>query len=199
MARTKRRRHDAQLEPRAARGATPSAAPHRLAAARCARSLGIVLLVVGAVTLIALSCPAAGILNRYVDDFLRPPFGQGAWLLAVLLIVAGVLRRAGAAASDYGWVMISASAASSSSSAAQGLIHLVWGEGDEPAQLEQGGGCARPDRSPALLTDLISAARRVRRPAGHRSWSGILLLFNLTLRDVVSPVTSGGRAIAGRH
>ncbi|MGH2466795.1 MAG: hypothetical protein ACRDGL_03580, partial [Candidatus Limnocylindrales bacterium] len=43
-----------------------------------ARSLvGIVLLVVGAVTLIALMLPAGGLLNRYVAEGLRPAFGQG--------------------------------------------------------------------------------------------------------------------------
>ncbi len=51
--------------------------------------LGLSLLVGGAVTLIALLLPESGILNRYVTDGLRPAFGQGAWLLAVLLIVAG--------------------------------------------------------------------------------------------------------------
>jgi len=55
-----------------------------------ARSLfGLVLIVVGAVTLIALLFPTA-ILNRYVADALLPLFGQGAWLLAILLIVAGI-------------------------------------------------------------------------------------------------------------
>ena len=57
-----------------------------------ARSLiGLLFLVVGAVTVIALLFPQAGLLNRYVDDLLRPAFGQGAWLLAILLIVAGVV------------------------------------------------------------------------------------------------------------
>ena len=37
-------------------------------------------------TVIALMFPTAGILNRYVADVLRPLFGQGAWLLAVLLL-----------------------------------------------------------------------------------------------------------------
>ena len=48
-----------------------------------ARSLiGLLFLVLGAITVIALLFPQAGLLNRYVDDMLRPAFGQGAWLLA---------------------------------------------------------------------------------------------------------------------
>ncbi|MBA2489515.1 MAG: hypothetical protein H0V36_09410, partial [Chloroflexi bacterium] len=55
------------------------------------RSLvGVVLIVLGAVTAIALLLPQAGLLNRLVDDILRPLFGQGAWLLAVLLLLGGI-------------------------------------------------------------------------------------------------------------
>src|SRR5512146_683526 len=55
------------------------------------RSLvGIVLLVVGAVTLIALALPGQGTLNHLVSDWLEPAFGRGAWLLPVLLLLAGV-------------------------------------------------------------------------------------------------------------
>jgi hypothetical protein len=53
--------------------------------------VAVVLLAIGAITLIALFLPGGGLLNGYVDGFLRPLFGQGAWLLGVLLIVAGVL------------------------------------------------------------------------------------------------------------
>ncbi len=61
-----------------------------------ARALvGVVLLVIGAVTLIALLLPAGGVLNRYVSEFLRPAFGQGAWLLPVVLIAAGFLVERG--------------------------------------------------------------------------------------------------------
>ena len=41
-------------------------------------------------------------LNRYVDDILRPAFGQGAWLLAILLIVAGIVVERGPAVGN-GW------------------------------------------------------------------------------------------------
>ena len=51
----------------------------------------VVLIAIGAVTLVALFLPGGGILNGYVEGFLRPLFGQGAWLLGILLIVAGVL------------------------------------------------------------------------------------------------------------
>ena len=53
--------------------------------------LGVILLVLGAITVIALFLPEAGLLKGYLDEFVRPLFGQGAWLLAVLLLVAGAL------------------------------------------------------------------------------------------------------------
>ena len=60
-----------------------------------ARALvGVVLIAAGAVTLIALLLPGSGILNRYVNDILRPAFGQGAWLLPLILIAAGFLWSA---------------------------------------------------------------------------------------------------------
>ena len=70
--------------------------------------------------------PGGGILNGYVDGFLRPLFGQGAWLLGILLIVAGVLVER-APSVDYSWITV----------AIGGLIVFVGGQEDqrEPAGL----------------------------------------------------------------
>ena len=83
--------------PSRSRGGRRSTASRFLAGFRLpphvARSLfGLTLLVVGAVTLIALLFPGAGVLNRYVDDILRPAFGQGALLQIQALLVAGLLE-----------------------------------------------------------------------------------------------------------
>ncbi|HVQ23390.1 MAG TPA: DNA translocase FtsK 4TM domain-containing protein, partial [Candidatus Saccharimonadia bacterium] len=155
--------------------------------------LGIVLLVAGAVTLIALILPGEGVLNRYVNDLLRPAFGQGAWLLPILLIVAGVFVER-APSSGPSWE-ISAAGGIIVFLGALGLMAIAWGEGDKPAQLARAGGWFGETLS-SLLATLISQPGAVVVLMGMIV-VGVLLLFNLTVRDVVSPVTSGGRAIAG--
>src|SRR5664279_6437355 len=67
--------------------------------------LGIVLLVVGGVTLLALFLGGQGLFGRFVTAVLRPSFGQGAWLLGVLLIVAGVMVERSAAVHS-GWAVM---------------------------------------------------------------------------------------------
>jgi DNA segregation ATPase FtsK/SpoIIIE, S-DNA-T family len=143
-ARTDRRRTPARRK-RAARLPLP---PH------IARSLvGLSLLVLGAVTLIALLLPEAGILNRYVTEVLRPAFGQGAWLLAVLLIVAGAfVERAPKVGPGWG---ITAVGGLVVFLGGLGLIHLVWGEGSRPAALREGGGALGHALS-STLSDLVS-------------------------------------------
>ncbi|HKZ92592.1 MAG TPA: hypothetical protein VJZ50_10675, partial [Candidatus Limnocylindrales bacterium] len=99
------------------RGRSSSAAKTPLVSPSTLRSVvAVVLLATGAVTLIALFLPGGGILNGYVDGVLRPLFGQGAWLLGVLLLVAGVLVER-AAKVDLSWLMV----------ALGGLVLLVGG------------------------------------------------------------------------
>ncbi|HEY8168690.1 MAG TPA: DNA translocase FtsK 4TM domain-containing protein [Candidatus Limnocylindrales bacterium] len=165
-----------------------------LIAPQTARSiLGIVLLVAGAVTLIALLLPGEGILNRYVNDILRPAFGQGAWLLPVLLIVAGVFVER-APSTGPSWEM-SAAGGILVFLGALGLMAIAWGDGDRPRQLAEAGGWFGETLS-SFLTTLVSEPGAVVVLLGMMV-VGVLLLFNLTVRDVVSPVTSGGRAVAG--
>ena len=66
--------------------------------------LGIVLLVIGGVTLLALFLGGQGLFGQFVTDVLRPSFGQGAWLLGVLLIVAGVMVERSATVHS-GWAV----------------------------------------------------------------------------------------------
>lgn len=158
-----------------------------------ARSLvGLLFLVLGAITLIALLFPQAGLLNRYVDDILRPIFGQGAWLLAILLIVAGVVIERppmagyGSALAVVGGLMLFI--------AGLGLIHLIWGHGATDAALRSGGG--------ALGELLSSALSTLVAPIGAfvvllgLFLAGLLLLFNTSLRSLLSPAVDGGRALA---
>ncbi len=155
--------------------------------------VAVVLLAFGAITLIALFLPAGGLLNGYVDSFLRPLFGQGAWLLGVLLLVAGVLVER-APKVDYSWVTV-ALGGLIVFVGGEGLIHLLSGKGSSPADLEQGGGTVGSLLA-ATLSDLIS-------PAGAFVvlvaivLVGLLLLFDITLVAFVSPFARAGRSAAG--
>ena len=150
------------------------------------------LLVIGAITVMALLFPGAGVFNRYVDDLLRPAFGQGAWLLAVLLIVAGIAGRAaaqvgyGSSLAIMGGLFVFA--------AGLGLIHLVWGNGAQQARSAQGGGVLGNTLS-SLLSDLVSTIGAFIVLSGF-SWRACMLLLNVTLRGLLSPVAGGGRMLA---
>jgi S-DNA-T family DNA segregation ATPase FtsK/SpoIIIE len=152
----------------------------------------VALLVAGSVTLIGLFLPEAGILNRYVDDFLRPLFGQGAWLLAVLLLVAGVLVER-APSVDSGWVTV-ALGGLVVFVGGQGLIHLMSGKAASPSDLEQGGGALGQLLS-STLSDLVSPVGALVVLLGI-VLVGILLLFNITLVAFVTPFADLGRSAA---
>jgi len=154
--------------------------------------VAVVLLAAGAITLIALFLPGGGLLNGYVDGFLRPLFGQGAWLFGILLIVAGILVER-APNVDYSWVTV-ALGGLIVFIGGEGLIHLISGKGDSEADLEQGGG-AVGHLLASTLSDLVS-------PFGALVvlltivLVGILLLFNITLVAFVRPFGELGRAAA---
>jgi S-DNA-T family DNA segregation ATPase FtsK/SpoIIIE len=159
-----------------------------------ARSLlGIVLLVLGAVTLIALALPGQGILNRYVSDVLRPAFGQGAWLLPVLLLLAGVfVERAPNTGSGWG---VTALGGLIAFLGGLGLIHLVWGQGTSEEAIRDGGGWLGAQLS-GYLSDLLSPPGAFVVLLGM-VLAGVVMLFNLTVRGLLSSVTAPGRVIAG--
>ena len=154
--------------------------------------IGLTLLVVGAVTFVALLFPEAGVFARYVSEILRPAVGQGAWLLAALLIVAGVLVERpsgvgyGSSLAIVGGLIVFA--------AGLGLIHLVWGTGSSHAALSAGGGVLGNGLS-ALLSDLLSPIGAFIVLLGLLG-AGLILLLNVTLRGLLSPVTGGGRILA---
>ncbi len=150
----------------------------------------VVLIAAGAITLIALFLPGGGILNGYVDGFLRPLFGQGAWLLGILLIVAGVLVER-APSVDYSWITV-ALGGLIVFIGGQGLIHLFSGKGGSESDLEQGGG-ALGQALASTLSDLVSPVGAFVILLGI-VLVGILLLFNITLVAFVTPFANGGRA-----
>jgi S-DNA-T family DNA segregation ATPase FtsK/SpoIIIE len=158
------------------------------------RSLvSIVLLVAGAVTLIALFLPQAGILNGLVAEVLRPDFGQGAWLLGVLLLVAGAMVERGPTVGN-GWA-VAAIGGLLIFLGGEGLIHLIPGRTGSPADLSQGGGLIGHGLS-STLAQLVSPAGAFVVLSGLVV-AGVLLMFDLTLRHLVVPIGRGSRAVAG--
>lgn len=155
--------------------------------------VAIILMASGAITLIALFLPGGGLLNGYVDGFLRPLFGQGAWLLGILLIVAGVLVER-APNVDYSWVTV-ALGGLIVFIGGEGLIHLISGKGGGEADLEQGGG-ALGHLLASTLSDLVSPFGALVVLLGI-VLVGILLLFNITLVAFLRPFGELGRAAAG--
>lgn len=158
------------------------------------RSLvGVVLIVLGAVIAIALLLPEAGLLNRLVDVILRPLFGQGAWLLAVLLLLGGVfVERAQGIGNGWGIIVVGGVFAFLGG---EGLIHLVRGGQGSPTALRSGGGVIGE-----WLTSTLSALVSIPGAAVVLLGlvvAGVLLMFDLTLRALVRPVTVSGRAIVG--
>ena len=174
------------------RSRSKKSGPPRVSPSTLRSIVAVMLLGVGAITLIALFLPGGGILNGYVDGFLRPLFGQGAWLLAVLLLVAGVLVER-APNVDYSWVTV-ALGGLIVFVGGQGLIHLFSGKGGSDSDLQQGGG-ALGQLLASTLSELLS-------PVGAFVvlitivLVGILLLFNITLVAFVTPFANAGRSVA---
>nr|MBA2557271.1 DNA translocase FtsK 4TM domain-containing protein [Chloroflexota bacterium] len=188
-----RRRGAGSRDVAVGRGRTGRAGTGLRVSSQAARALvGLLLLVAGAVTLIALMLPGEGILNQYVSDLLRPAFGQGAWLLPFLLLTAGFfVERAPNAGNGWG---ITAIGGLIIFTGALGLIHVVWGEGTSDASVRQAGGFLGA-RLAEALADLVS------RPGAFVVLlgivlAGVVLLFNLTVRGMLRPVTAGGRVVA---
>nr|MBA2254211.1 DNA translocase FtsK 4TM domain-containing protein [Chloroflexota bacterium] len=155
--------------------------------------MGIVLLVAGLVTLIALILPGEGLLNRYVEGMLKPAFGQGAWLLPVLLLVAGVFVERAPKVGN-GW-RVTAFGGLVVFIGALGLIHLLSGRLSTADGLRQGGGVVGQLLAGSLST-LVSVPGAFVVLSGLLV-AGVLLLLNLTVRGLLRPVASGGRAIVG--
>jgi S-DNA-T family DNA segregation ATPase FtsK/SpoIIIE len=180
-----RKKSTSSSRSRSKKNQTPRVSPSTL------RSIAaVVLLAAGAITLIALFLPGGGILNGYVDGFLRPLFGQGAWLLGVLLLVAGVLVER-APSVDYSWITV-ALGGLIVFIGGQGLIHLFSGKGASESDLEQGGG-ALGQALASTLSDLVSPIGAFVVLVGI-VLVGILLLFNITLVSFVTPFAKGGKA-----
>jgi hypothetical protein len=145
-----------------------------------ARSLvGILLLITGAVTLIALVLPGQGRLTDLWRDWIAPWFGTGRWLLPFVLLSAGVyVERARTRPGGWELRLVGATIAFI---AALGLIELI---GDKVS-----GG-----RIGILLADLLGGM--ITRPGAFVvlvgvAVAGMLIMLDLGLGAFLAPLARG--------
>jgi S-DNA-T family DNA segregation ATPase FtsK/SpoIIIE len=155
--------------------------------------LGIGLIVAGIIVLIALVLPADGLVNGFVAGHLRATFGQGAWFLAVLLIVGGVMVER-TPRMEPSWLVV-AFGGLLVFIGGEGLIHLLSSKGGSIDDLAQGGGRIGYTLADTL-TGLLSGFGAFVILAGMVV-AGLLLMFELTLRHLVHPVSVTTKAVAG--
>jgi len=150
-----------------------------------ARSLvGLSLLVVGAVTLIALALPGQGKLTDLWRDWVAPWFGAGRWVLPFLLIGAGWYVEWGPGSRPRsGWQAMVAGLAVTYG----GILGLVQVTG-----ITSGGRVGR------FLADTLGGL--VTRPGAFvvllgLSLLGLVVAFNVPLRVLAEPLVRAGQAI----
>ena len=150
-----------------------------------ARSIvGIMLLVLGAVTLIALVLPGRGALTDWWIGSVGPWFGSVRWLLPFILLLSGWYVEWGPGRQpNSGWGLTLLGAAMGYG----GLLGVVHILGWPPFS---GGRVGRFWES--LLPPLITAPGAVVLLAGL-SIAGLLLAFNLQLKQLLRPVTGTAR------
>jgi DNA segregation ATPase FtsK/SpoIIIE-like protein len=160
-----------------------------------ARSLlGIFLLALGAVLLIALLLPGQGRLTDWVRDAIVPFFGAGRWLLPFVLLIAGWYIEWGPGkehGAPWGRTLIGIALAYT---ALLGLFQLVKFSG--PANT----GGRIGSWVETLLVGNTTTPRLLPVPAafvilGAVLLIGLLLAFDLPLRQLLRPVTGAGKAV----
>ena len=160
------------------------------------RSLvGILLLVLGAVLLIALALPGDGRLTDWVRDAIVPFFGAGRYLLPFVLLLSGWYVEWGPGkeiGAPWGRTLVGIAVAYT---AFLGIIQLM---GFSPAGGDTGGRIGsylerllvEPGAGPGLLP--VPAAYVVLVAV---MLIGLLLAFDMPLRQLLAPMTSAGRAV----
>jgi hypothetical protein len=144
--------------------------------------VGIILLVAGAVTLIALALPGQGRLTDWWRDTVVPFFGAGRWVLPFLLIAAGWYVEWGPGKqrnSGWGLTLVGASVSYAALLGAIETIHIAAG-GRIGRFLE------------SILTPLLTTPGAVVVLAGI-AIGGLLVGFNLQLKELLRPVTGTAR------
>ena len=156
-----------------------------------ARSLvGMAMLVVGAMTLIAF-LPGDGSVTTWFREVVGPWFGTLRWLLPFLLLATGWYVEWGpgkAPGSGWGLTVIGVAVAYTGLLGAASVVI--------PAQVGRGAGGGIVGTALAdFFTPLITAPGAVLLLLGI-GIAGVLIAFNLRLRDVARPVTSTARLVS---
>jgi len=160
------------------RGGGPG--PHWTVSPEVTRELvGIVLLILGAVTLIALALPGEGTLTNWWRDTIAPWFGSGRWLLPFALIAVGlyVVRAKGP---GTGWVQALLGLTLTYVSLL-GLVDLLVDAGF----LEERSGGRIGSAVGGILSSLLSAPGAFVVLVGA-AVAGILIAFNIKLATLVA-------------
>ncbi len=154
-----------------------------------ARSLvGIILLILGAVTLIALVLPGQGRLTDLWRDWIAPWFGTGRWLLPFVLLAAGVyVERAHTRPGGWELRLLGAAIAFIAS---LGLIEIM--------ALNAGTGTTSGGRIGVLLSDLLSAL--ITPPGAFVvlvgiMLGGVLIMLDVGLGTFLAPVGRSARSV----
>jgi S-DNA-T family DNA segregation ATPase FtsK/SpoIIIE len=154
-----------------------------------ARSLvGIALLIIGAVTLIALALPGQGALTDWWRNLSVPYFGAGRWLLPFVLLVSGWYLEWGPGkdpGAPWGRTLLGIALAYAG---LLGLLQIVAFRGEFT-----GGNIGR------FLAGLLDPALTT--PGAFvfllgALLAGLLIAFDLPLRTIMAPVVSASRAFA---
>jgi DNA segregation ATPase FtsK/SpoIIIE, S-DNA-T family len=158
-----------------------------------ARSIvGIVLLVLGAVTLIALALPGQGALTDWWRDSIAPWFETGRWFLPFLLLGAGWYLEWGPGkrpGSGWGLTLLGIGVAFIGFLGAFDVLDLTL------LGTERGGGRIGRFESGILEPLLTSPGAFVVLLA--LGIVGLMLAFNLRLRQVAKPVTGTAKWVSG--
>jgi S-DNA-T family DNA segregation ATPase FtsK/SpoIIIE len=144
--------------------------------------VGIILLVAGAVTLIALALPGQGKLTDWWRDSVVPFFGAGRWVLPFLLIAAGWYVEWGPGKrrnSGWGVTLVGTAIAYAAILGAMQTIGIAAG-GRIGRFLE------------TILTPMLTTPGAVVVMVGF-AVGGLLVAFNLQLKELVRPVTGTAR------
>jgi hypothetical protein len=187
-----RRRTTGRSSARAARRrrpgalALPSLGPGWRVSPAVVRSLvALALLVVGAVTLIALALPGEGTLTTWWRDVFAPWFGTGRWILPFVLLAAGVFVERSAARSGWPLTLLAGTVAYAGALGFLELLHLP----------DRSGGRIGAAVSGFLVTLLGPVAAGVVLVA--ITIAALLVVFDRDLGSLVAPVGRGLAILVG--
>ncbi len=171
----------------------PSLGPGWRISPDVARSIvGVVLLALGAVTLIALTLPGEGTLTTWWRNAFAPFFGAGRWILPFVLLAAGIyVERARSAGGGWQLTLVGAAA---SFVAALGMLDVLMLPSPTRKGVELSGGYIGSALGGALSALLSPPGAFIVLLA--LGIAGLLIMLDTTLHGLVAPLGRGARGVA---